>query len=98
MNQLHVHPLPLEPPSSRPTPHPQVVTEHRAVLPILQISKLWFGPPGGSVVVPATQVQSLGREDALGQAMSNHSNILAWEIPWREESDGLQSVGLQIWT
>ena len=50
------------------------------------------------MVVPATQVQSLGREDALGQAMSNHSNILAWEIPWREESDGLQSVGLQIWT
>ena len=41
------------------------------------------------MVVQATQVRSLGREDALGQEMSNHSNILAWEIPWREESGGL---------
>ena len=35
VNQLHVYPLPLEPPSSHPIPHPQVITEHRAVLPIL---------------------------------------------------------------
>ena len=27
--------------------------------------------------------------------MATHSSILAWEIPWTEESDGLQSVGLQ---
>ena len=27
--------------------------------------------------------------------MSTHSNILAWKIPWTEEPDGLQSVGLQ---
>ena len=24
-----------------------------------------------------------------------HSSILAWRIPWTEESDGLQSLGLQ---
>ena len=24
-----------------------------------------------------------------------HSNILAWRIPWTEESGGLQSLGLQ---
>ena len=24
-----------------------------------------------------------------------HSSILAWEIPWTEESGGLQSIGLQ---
>ena len=24
--------------------------------------------------------------------MSTHSSILAWEIPWMEEFDGLQSV------
>ena len=27
--------------------------------------------------------------------MSTHSNILAWKIPWTEETDGLQSMGLQ---
>ena len=25
--------------------------------------------------------------------MATHSNILAWEIPWTEEPDGLQSMG-----
>ena len=30
-------------------------------------------------------VQSLGWEDALEEEMANHSNILAWEIPWTEE-------------
>ena len=27
--------------------------------------------------------------------MATHSSILAWKIPWMEESGGLQSVGLQ---
>ena len=27
--------------------------------------------------------------------MATHSSILAWEIPWREEPGGLQSMGLQ---
>ena len=27
--------------------------------------------------------------------MAKHSNILAWEIPWTEETGGLQSMGLQ---
>ena len=31
--------------------------------------------------------------------MATHSSILAWEIPWIEESGGLQSMGLQkSWT
>ena len=30
--------------------------------------------------------------------MANHWNILAWEIPWTEESGGLQSTGSQSWT
>ena len=29
-----------------------------------------------------TQVQSLGREDALEKGMATHSSILAWRIPW----------------
>ena len=27
--------------------------------------------------------------------MATHSSILAWRIPWTEESGGLQSMGLQ---
>ena len=42
-----------------------------------------------------TQVQSLGQEDSLEKEMATHSTILAWEIPWTEESGGLQSMELQ---
>ena len=42
-----------------------------------------------------TQVSSLGGEDLLEKEMATYSNILAWEIPWTEESDGLQSMGSQ---
>ena len=45
--------------------------------------------------VPETQVQSLGWEDALEKGMAIHSSILAWGIPWTEESGGLQSMGSQ---
>ena len=40
-------------------------------------------------------VQSLGWEDPLEKEMAAHSSVLAWEIPWTEEPDGLQSMGLQ---
>ena len=39
-----------------------------------------------------TWVQSLGWEDPLEKEMATHSSILAWEIPWTEELDGLQSM------
>ena len=42
-----------------------------------------------------TQIQSLGLEDPLKKGMATHSSILAWKIPWTEESGGLQSMGLQ---
>ena len=42
-----------------------------------------------------TWVQSLGRQDPLQKEMATHSRILAWEIPWKEEPGGLQSMGLQ---
>ena len=41
-----------------------------------------------------TQVQSLGQEDLLEQEMAIHSSILAWDIPWTEESGGLQFIGV----
>ena len=42
-----------------------------------------------------TQVGFLGQEDPLEKEMVSHSSILAWEIPWTEESGGLQSMGSQ---
>ena len=46
-----------------------------------------------------TRIQSLGQEDPLEKEMATHSSgILAWRIPWTEEPDGLQSMGLQSWT
>ena len=47
-----------------------------------------------SVVLDAW-VQSLGWEDSLKKGMATHSSILAWKIPWTEEPDELQSMGLQ---
>ena len=38
------------------------------------------------------QVQSLGQKDPLEEKMAAHSSVLAWEIPWTEESGGLQSM------
>ena len=32
-----------------------------------------------------TQIQSLGREDTLGEERATHSSALALEIPWTEE-------------
>ena len=42
-----------------------------------------------------TWVRSLGWEDPLEKEMTTHSSILAWKIPWMEESGRLQSMGLQ---
>ena len=44
---------------------------------------------------PERQGPSLGREDPQEEEMAAHSSILAWEIPWTEEPDGLQSMGSQ---
>ena len=54
----------------------------------------------GSVVknLPAmqeTQVRSVGWEDPLEKEIATHPRILAWRIPWTEESGRLQSRGLQ---
>ena len=41
------------------------------------------------------QVRSLGQEDPLEEEMATHSSFLAWDIPWREEPGGLQSLESQ---
>ena len=42
-----------------------------------------------------TWVRSLVWEDPLQKEVATHSSILAWKIPWMEESGRLQSIGLQ---
>ena len=41
------------------------------------------------------QALSLGQEDPLEEGMATHSSVLVWRIPWTEEPDELQSVGLR---
>ena len=41
------------------------------------------------------QVQSLSQEDPLDESKATLSSILARRIPWTEETDGLQLIGLQ---
>ena len=43
--------------------------------------------------VQETQALSLGLEDPLEKEMVSHSSILAWEIPWAEETGRLESMG-----
>ena len=42
-----------------------------------------------------TQVWSLGGDDPPEEGRATRSSTLVWEIPWTEESDGLQSTELQ---
>ena len=37
-----------------------------------------------------TRVWPLGPEDPLEEESATHASIFAWEIPWTEESGGLQ--------
>ena len=55
------------------------------------------GFPGGSVVknlpeMQETQIQSLGREDALEKEMATHSITFAWETPRTVDPDWLQTM------
>ena len=42
-----------------------------------------------------TWVPFLGQEAPLEKEMTTHSSILAWRIPWTEESGRLQFMGSQ---
>ena len=44
---------------------------------------------------PEPRVRSLGQEDPLEKEMATHSSILAWKIPWTEETGVLQSMESQ---
>ena len=49
-----------------------------------------------SSAMQKTLVLSLSRQDPLKKGVANHSTILAWRIPWREEPGGLQSMRSQF--
>ena len=49
------------------------------------VAQLVKNPP----IMQETQVRSLGQEDPLEKGMATHSSILAWDIPWTEETGGL---------
>ena len=52
----------------------------------------WLG--GRESTCPAGDLDSiLGQEDPLEKEMATHSSLLAWETPWTEEVDRLQSMG-----
>ena len=63
-----------------------------------------MGFPGGSVVknmpdnVGASGDAGLipDQEDPLEKETATYSSILAWKTRWTEESDRLQSIGLQV--
>ena len=46
------------------------------------------GDTGDMILIPMS-------ERALEEEMATHFTVLAWEIPWTEEPDGQQSMGLQ---
>ena len=53
----------------------------------------WVKNPPAMQETQEMQVQSLGQKDLLEEGVATHSSILAWRIPWTEESGGLQSMG-----
>ena len=42
--------------------------------------------PSANAKTQEMQFRSLGQEDPLKKEMATHSSILAWEIPWTEET------------
>ena len=64
------------------------------------MSIVTWGFPGGLAVKNLSANAGdpgsiLGREDPLEKEMATHSTILAWKIPWTEESGRLEITGSQ---
>ena len=49
----------------------------------------WVKNPPAMQETQETWVQSLGQEEPQEKGIATHSSILAWGIPWSEESGGL---------
>ena len=59
---------------------------------LMATSKRVWASLVAEMVMPDTQVRSLGQEDLLEKGMATHSSILAWRIPWTEEPGRLSIV------
>ena len=71
-------------------------SEHAYTSPPAQGLPWWLSGLKNPPVMQEMQemrVWFLGREDPLKEEMEIHFNILAWRIPWTEETGGLQSKG-----
>ena len=62
----------------------------KTLLALCLVAQMVKNPPA----MKETWVLSLGWEDSLEKEMATHSSILAWRIPWAEESGRLQSMRL----
>ena len=76
-------------------PKPQYFRRHEVVTEVIKLR--WLG---GKVVKNAlpmqeTRVWSPSQEDPLEKEVATHPSILAWEIPWTEDPDRLESTGSQ---
>ena len=66
-----------------------------------QVWEIRGASPGCAVIKnPPANAQDSGSIPGLGrstrqQGMATHSSVLVWEIPWTEETGGLQSMGSQ---
>ena len=56
----------------------------------------WVKNPLAIKETQQTQVQTLDQEDPVEEEMATNSSILAWKIPWTEESRGLQPMRRQL--
>ena len=65
------------------------------VFAILFLGLPWWLRGEESSSVQVMRFRSLHGEDPLEKAMTAHSSVLAWKIPWTVESGGLQTVGSQ---
>ena len=61
----------------------------------LSIWKLWLPRWLSGKEFSCQAGESLSREGPLKGGIATHSSILAWRIPWTEESGGLPSMGSQ---
>ena len=61
----------------------------------LTVGQSWMGMNISDYAISPLLDSSQGWEDPLEKEMATHLSILAWEIPWTEESGWLQSMGLQ---
>ena len=70
----------------------------KSLLPFTMVT-LWVSPMAQVVKNLPASTGNKGSipdlEDPLEEEMATHSSILVWEIPWTEDPDGLQSIGLQ---